>query len=75
MPGVENTVLNLINSISPFAYLIIAVGIIGNLIFTGVGGQESREKAKKALPWVAVSGVAVLLAIPIANWFVGNIAF
>ena len=39
-----------------------------------VGGDEGRQKAKKALPWVAVGGVIIILAVNIAKEFVTKVA-
>lgn len=43
-------------------------------IAMSVGGDEGRQKAKKALPWVAVGGVIIILAVNIAKEFVTKVA-
>ena len=75
MPGIENTVLNFINAVIPIAWILTAVALVINGIMMAVGGQEGREKAKKALPWVAIDSFLVVGAVTIAQWIVSNIAF
>lgn len=55
------------NWLTPAAWVVCAAAIVGNGILCAVGGDEGRQKAKKALPWVAVGCFAIVGGVSIAK--------
>ncbi len=75
MQQLETTANNFFGDIQPYVWIAVAVAMIVNGIMMAVGGEEGRQRAKKAFPWVLLGCVCVAGAVTIANWVVGNIAF
>ena len=65
MNQVLTTAENIFSWLQPVTWVIIAAALLGD---------EGRQKAKKALPWVAVGGVLIILAVNIAKEFVTKVA-
>lgn len=65
---------NIFNWLQPAVWVVIAVGLIGCGLGMAAGGQEGREKAKKALPWVCLGSIIILLAVNIAKEIVTKVA-
>lgn len=75
MEQLETTANNFFKDIQLYIWIAVAVALIVNGIMMAVGGEEGRQKAKKAFPWVLLGCICVVGAVTIANWVVGNIAF
>ena len=75
MEQLETTATNFFDAIMPYVWIAVAAALIVNGILMVVGGEEGRQKAKKAFPWVLIGCVVVLGAVSISNWVIGNIAF
>lgn len=74
MNQVLTTAENIFSWLQPVTWVVIAAALLGTGIAMSVGGDEGRQKAKKALPWVAVGGVIIILAVNIAKEFVTKVA-
>lgn len=74
MNNVLTTAENIFAWLQPITWVVIAAALFGNGIAMAVGGNEGRQKAKQALPWVAVGCVIVLLAVNIAKELVTKVA-
>lgn len=74
MNNVLTTAENIFAWLQPVTWVVIAAALLGNGIAMAVGGDEGRQKAKKALPWVAVGCVIILLAVNIAKELVTKVA-
>ena len=75
MAELETTANNFFKDIQLYIWIAIAVALITNGILCVVGGEEGRQKAKKALKWTAIGSGLILGAVSIATWITGNIAF
>ncbi len=75
MAGFEQTITNFLAWFTPLTWALVAVALVINGVLCIVGGQEGREKAKKALPFVVLGGVLIVGAITIAKEVVGLFAF
>ncbi len=75
MAELETTANNFFKDIQIYIWIAIAVALITNGILCVVGGEEGRQKAKKAMPWTLIGCLLVLGAVSIATWITGNIAF
>lgn len=65
---------NIFSWLQPAVWVVVAVALVGCGLGMAVGGQEGREKAKKALPFVAIGCALILLAVSIAKEIVTKIA-
>lgn len=64
---------NLYTWATPATVILVLVALVG----CGIGmmcGQESREKAKKALPYILGGCILILLALVISKEIVSNVA-
>lgn len=73
MQNFLQTAENIFKWLQPAAWVLVAAALIINGAMMAVGGQEGRDKAKKALPWVAVGCVIFLLAVNIAKEIVTKV--
>lgn len=64
---------NIFAWLQPATYVGVAAALIINGIKMATGGEEGREKAKKAIPYVAIGCIIVLLAVDIAKELVGKV--
>ncbi len=65
---------NIFTWLQPATWVAVAAALIGCGLAMAVGGDEGRQKAKKAMPWVAVGCVIILLAVNIAKEIVTKVA-
>lgn len=75
MQNLIKTGENIIGLIQGAAWIMIALAavITGGMFI--LGGQETKEKAKKSIPWICIGGILVLGAIELAKVFTQQIAF
>lgn len=57
MQQLETTANNFFGDIQPYVWIAVAVAMIVNGIMMAVGGEEGRQRAKKAFPWVLLGCV------------------
>lgn len=62
-------------AIMPYTYVLVIVAflIIGGMFV--VPSDESRQKAKKAIPWVVIGAMLMLGAVYTAKWLTDKITF
>lgn len=65
---------NIFTWLQPVTWVAVAAALIGCGLAMAIGGDEGRQKAKKAMPWVAVGCVVILLAVNIAKEVVTKVA-
>ncbi len=66
---------NILTWLQPAAWVLVAVAVVGCAIGLSVGGEESRTKAKKRVPYIALGVVLFLLAVYIGKDIVQNVVF
>lgn len=62
-----NGLLGIINGIQPFTTALAIIALVVGGLGCIIGGEASREKFKRALPWIIGGAAVVLLAGPIAD--------
>lgn len=70
-----NSLKNILDAITPIAWVLVAIALAINGVMIMVGGDEGRQKAKKALPFVAVGCIIFMGAVQIGKWVAGLSAF
>lgn len=75
MDGIIQTLSNFIAWVQPATYIMVAAALVINGVLCIIGGEAGREKAKKALPWVAIGSVLVIGAVTFGSEIVDNISF
>lgn len=66
---------NIFAWLQPAVWVAVAAALITVGLMMAVGGEEGRTKAKKALPYVLLGCVIVLLAVSISKEAVAKVAF
>lgn len=66
---------NILTWIQPAAALLVAVAIVGCGVSLVVGSEESRTKAKRRIPFIALGAILFLLAAYISKQVIQNIVF
>lgn len=62
-----NGIVGIFTGIRPFVIALVVAALIINGIGCIIGGEQSREKFKHAMPWVLVGAVVILLSLSIAT--------
>lgn len=62
-----------LDGITPLVVALVILALVVAGLGCIIGGQESREKFKKALPWVIGGAAIALLAGPIARQIVAGV--
>ncbi len=75
MENLINSLSSMITWVQPVAWVLVAVALVTNGILCVVGGDEGRQKAKKALPYVAIGSILLIGATTLAKELVANIVF
>ena len=75
MENLTTTAENIIKTIQGFAWGMVAIATITIGMMFILGSHETKDKAKKMIPWVLGGVVLVLGAIELANLLVEKIAF
>ena len=60
-------IVGIFTGIRPFVIALVVAALIINGIGCIIGGEQSREKFKHAMPWVLVGAVVILLSLSIAT--------
>ena len=58
--------LGIINGIKPFTTALAIIALVIGGLGCIIGGETSREKFKRAFPWIVGGSAVVLLAMPLA---------
>lgn len=66
---------NILTWLQPAAWVLVAVAVVGCAIGLSVGSEESRTKAKKRIPYIALGVILFLLAVYIGKDVVQNVVF
>lgn len=75
MDRFADNVYNLCTSAQPYTYVLAVVSfLIIGVMFT-IPSDESRQKAKKALPWVIIGVILIIGAVYMGKWLAGKIVF
>lgn len=75
MDRFADNVYNLCTSVQPYTYVLAVVSfLIIGVMFT-IPSDESRQKAKKALPWVINGVILIIGAVYMGKWLAGKIVF
>lgn len=67
-----NGLLGIINGIKPFTTALAIIALVVGGLGCIIGGEPSREKFKRALPWIAAGAAVVLLAGPLAEKIISS---
>mgnify|MGYP000757806534 CR=1 FL=1 len=62
-----NGLLDIISGIKPFTTALAIIALVVGGLGCIIGGEASREKFKRAFPWIVGGAVIVLLAGPLAE--------
>lgn len=73
MQNFITTAENIFSWLQPATWVAVAAALIICGLGMAVGGDEGRQKAKKALPWVAIGCVIILLAVNLAKELITKI--
>ena len=75
MDRFADNVYNLCTSVQPYTYVLAVVSfLIIGVMFT-IPSDESRQKAKKALPWVIIGVILIIGAVYMGKWLAGKFVF
>ena len=75
MDKVAENIYNLCTEVQPYTYvLVIVAAIVIGAMFV-IPSDESRQKAKKALPYVIIGAIILLGAVYLGKWLTGKIVF
>lgn len=69
-----NTIVNIFDGIRPFVIALVTVAIIVEAIGCIIGGEQSRERFKHALPWVIGAAILIMIALTVAGGIVDSVA-
>lgn len=62
-----NGVVGIFTGIRPFIIALVVAALVIDGIGCIIGGEQSREKFKHAMPWIIMGSVVVLLSLSIAT--------
>jgi predicted transporter len=74
MQAFMTSLYNLVSTWQPLVWILVAIILVVNGVMIIVGG-EAKDKAKKALPWVAIGCGIALGATVLAREVAGAFAF
>lgn len=75
MEKFANGLYNLVNTWTPFVWIIMAVVLVAVGVGCMIPSEEVKTKCKKALPWVAIGAGLVFCATSLAKEIAGAWAF
>lgn len=75
MDKFAENIYNLCSTVQPYTYVLVIVAFLVIGVMLIIPSDESRQKAKKATPWVIIGAIVILGAVYMGKWLTGNIAF
>lgn len=75
MSGFFLGLLNLINEIKNYVYIMVAFALLCVAIGGLLGGEETRGKIKQNILWIALCAGIAIGCVQLAQWAVGNFTF
>ena len=75
MDKFAENVYNLCTAVQPYTYVLAIVSFLIIGVMFAVPSDESRQKAKKALPWVIIGVILIIGAVYMGCWLTGKIVF
>lgn len=75
MDKFAENVYNLCTEVQPYTYVLAIVSLLVIGVMCVIPSNESRDKAKKAIPWVIVGVLLILGAVYGGKWLTGKIVF
>ncbi|WP_346663775.1 hypothetical protein [uncultured Merdimonas sp.] len=75
MDKFATNIYNLCTEIQPYTYILVIVALIIIGVMLLVPSDESRQKAKKAIPWVIIGAILIIGAVYLGKWLTGKIVF
>ena len=64
--------VNIFNGIRPFVIGLVVVALIVEAIGCIIGGEQSRQRFKQALPWIIGAAILILMALTVAQGIVNG---
>lgn len=75
MDKFAENIYNLCTEVQPYTYVLVIVAAIVIGVMFVVPSDESRQKAKKAVPWVIIGAILIIGAVYLGKWFTGKVTF
>ncbi len=75
MDKFAENIYNLCTEVQPYTYVLAIVAFIVIGVMFVIPSEESRQKAKKALPWVILGVIIILGGVYLGKWLTGKIVF
>ncbi len=70
--GFGNQLVNIFNGIRPFVIGLVVVALIVEAIGCIIGGEQSRQRFKQALPWIIGASILIMMALTVAQGIVNG---
>lgn len=67
-----NQLVNIFNGIRPFVIGLVVVALIVEAIGCIIGGEQSRQRFKQALPWIIGASILIVMALTVAQGIVNG---
>lgn len=67
-----NQIVNIFNGIRPFVIGLVVVALIVEAIGCIIGGEQSRQRFKQALPWIIGAAILIMMALTVAQGIVNG---
>lgn len=67
-----NQLVNIFNGIRPFVIGLVVVALIVEAIGCIIGGEQSRQRFKQALPWIIGASILIMMALTVAQGIVNG---
>lgn len=67
-----NQLVNIFNGIRPFVIGLVVVALIVEAIGCIIGGEQSRQRFKQALPWIIGAAILIMMALTVAQGIVNG---
>lgn len=64
--------VNIFNGIRPFVIGLVVVALIVEAIGCIIGGEQSRQRFKQALPWIIGAAILIMMALTVAQGIVNG---
>ena len=75
MDKFADNIYKLCVTVQPYTYVLAIVSFIVIGVMFVIPSDESRQKAKKALPWVILGVILIIGAVYMGKWLTGQFVF